>query len=241
MRIALLETFATDTHLMRLALENAGYRCDCFDHGKKLISALQRDQYDALILGWQVADMSGMEVLAWVQKNFMTPPPVLLVSSVNEEPNVVDALVNGADDYIVKPIKGAELVARVQACWRRVYRADANSVLIRGAWAFYPSTRVAYYRNEKLDLTGKEFDLAYFLFRYAGSLLSRSHIMENVWGLATEVPTRTLDTHISRVRLKCHLLPEYGFRLASVYGYGYQLEVVASSLEFKPESVGLAA
>ena len=91
-------------------------------------------------------------------------------------------------------------------------------------------------RNQSLDVAGKviemtqkEFDLALFLFQNLGRLLSRGHILEAVWGRAIDVPSRTMDTHVSRIRTKLNLRPENGFKLTPVYNYGYRLEQLKPS------------
>ncbi len=225
MRIALLEDTETDAARVKDCLATTGHSCHHYNNGKRLISALMHESFDVLILDWNVPGMDGSEVLQWVRKNLPSPPPVLFVSARDNEMDTVEALVNGADDYLIKPVRCAELLARINTCVRRVYKAEAATTPFEyGDWTFQPSVRGASFRSEALDLTGKEFELAQFLFRNIGRLLSRGHILESVWGLGKEVPTRTLDTHISRVRLKCKLFPEHGLRLVSIYGYGYRLE-----------------
>jgi len=88
-----------------------------------------------------------------------------------------------------------------------------------------------HFQNTEILLSAKEFDLAYFLFSNLGRLLSRGHLLECVWGMSVSVPTRTVDTHISKVRTQCDLFPENGVRLVSVYGYGYRLELIQTKEE----------
>jgi DNA-binding response OmpR family regulator len=82
--------------------------------------------------------------------------------------------------------------------------------------------------DQTIALTQKEFDLGLLLFKNMGRPLSRAYILESVWATETEVSSRTIDTHISRVRNKLQLQPEYGFRLVPVYGYGYKLEKITN-------------
>jgi DNA-binding response OmpR family regulator len=89
------------------------------------------------------------------------------------------------------------------------------------------TTRTITNAGQPIELTQKEFELAVFLFRNADRMLSRAHLLEAVWGHGTEITTRTVDTHISRVRTKLGLVPEQGWRLSAIYHYGYRLESLA--------------
>jgi DNA-binding response OmpR family regulator len=84
-------------------------------------------------------------------------------------------------------------------------------------------------RGEEIKLSNKEYELLLFLFRNIGHVVSRSHLLESVWGTSPDVNTRTIDTHMSRIRNKLSLNPEYGWRLTSIYQHGYRLERLASS------------
>ncbi len=107
-----------------------------------------------------------------------------------------------------------------------------RNLLHFGTYAFDLQAREAWRTDTRVILTQKEFDLALLFFRHLGRPLSRATIHEAVWPKEAELNSRSLDTHVSRVRNKFGLLPEYGYRLAPVYGYGYQLE----SLEFPTQN-----
>jgi two-component system, OmpR family, response regulator RegX3 len=89
--------------------------------------------------------------------------------------------------------------------------------------------RVVTRKGEPVDLTQKDFDLAVFLFRNVGQLVSRGHILESVWGRSADLNTRTVDTHVSRLRSKLGLTPEHGWRLSAIYQHGYRLEPLAAA------------
>ena len=93
-----------------------------------------------------------------------------------------------------------------------------------GIYRIDPTTRTTYLNETAVELTEKEFDLVLFLFRYAGRVLSRGHILESVWGRNPNLNTRTVDTHISRIRQKLNLTAEHGWQLKAVYQHGYRLE-----------------
>lgn len=225
MRVAVLDDDKSQLTLVSTCLTSAGHHCHLFSEGKELLHHLRRESFDLLILDWQVPDLSGLEILQWVRKNVTQPVPVLFMTSRASEDDIVAALGAGADDYMVKPIRRAELVARAQALLRRAYPDQQPIEVLRFKdHAFDPRTAEATLSGTVVELTRKEFDLALLLFRNIGRPLSRSHIVEAVWGRDPDIPSRTMDTHISRVRTKLELRPERGYRLSPVYSYGYRLE-----------------
>ncbi|MCA1324256.1 response regulator transcription factor [Herbaspirillum sp. alder98] len=134
----------------------------------------------------------------------------------------------GADDFVLEPIRRGELGLRLELLLQVADPAPANTPALQlGEFRFdLPHLRVSRVAHPALDvtLTRKEAELAMLLLQNLGRPLSRAFIQERVWGAEPELPTRTIDTHVSRVRTKLALKPENGYRLATVYGYGYQLE-----------------
>lgn len=172
--------------------------------------------------------MSGLETIAWARENLPSRPPVLLLTSRSAEADVVTGLNAGADDYVVKPVQPEVLLARVNALLRRSYPdRPAGGLETFGDYGFNLPAETVTVGGEVLSLTAKEFGLALLLFRNTHRALSRSHILEAVWGRNPNLPTRTLDVHISRIRAKLNLRPANGFRLVPVYSYGYRLEWLA--------------
>jgi len=152
---------------------------------------------------------------------------VLFMTSRSGEDDIVAGLAAGADDYMIKPIRRSELVARVQALLRRAYPTQTASEHLQfGAYKFETRAGRVSINEVPVEMTQKEFDLALLLFRNLGRPLSRAYILEAVWSRDVDIPSRTMDTHISRVRSKLELRPENGYRLAPVYSYGYRLEQV---------------
>ena len=206
-------------------LVGGGHNCQCFHLATPLIASLRRETFDLLILDWNLPDMSGLDVVAWAHANLTPAPPILLLTSRSAEADVVAGLNAGADDYVVKPVQPGVLLARVNALLRRSYPdRGSGGVETYGDYRFNLPAEQVSMRGELLSLTAKEFGLALLLFRNLHRALSRGHILESIWGRNPDLPTRTLDMHISRVRTKLGLRPQNGFRLAPVYSYGYRLE-----------------
>lgn len=181
-----------------------------------------------LILDWQVHDASGSEVMHWACENLSPKLPVLFITSHSSENDIIEGLAAGADDYMIKPIRRNELVARVQALLRRAYPSQNAAEHIQfGRYGLETRSGQLTLDGAPIALTKKEFDLALLFFRNINRPLSRATILESVWSSNIDIPSRTLDTHVSRVRSKLQLRPEDGFRLAPVYSYGYRLEQVS--------------
>ena len=227
MRIAILDDDQNLLDLTAATLSNAGHTCHTFSSGKAMMHQLHRESFDLLILDWHVPDLNGTEILKWVREKLSTTLPVLFMTSRSGEDDIVAGLAARADDYMIKPIRRAELVARVQALLRRAYPTQTASEIINfGPYEFDIRASRAKLNGEEVELTQKEFDLALLLFQNLSRPLSRAYILEAVWSRDIEVPSRTMDTHISRVRSKLDLRPENGYRLAPVYSYGYRLEQI---------------
>ncbi|NHZ78073.1 response regulator [Massilia sp. CCM 8695] len=225
MRIAVLDNDRSQADLICQVLTSAGHVCQSFDSGKDLLGQLRKDSVDMLILDWQVADMSGTEVLRRAKEKLPASTPMMFLTSSSAEDDIVAGISAGADDYMVKPLRRGELVARVQALLRRAYPAQNGAEQLQfGPYIFETRPGRLLMDGNVIEVTHKEFYLALLFFRNIGRPLSRAYIHEAVWIRETAVPSRTMDTHVSRVRNKLQLRPENGFRLVPVYSYGYRLE-----------------
>ncbi|GJM08778.1 MAG: DNA-binding response regulator [Lysobacteraceae bacterium] len=228
-RIGLLEDDEDQSRLIELWLEEAGIRCQSWSSGWQFVRAMPDQGFDMLILDWMVPDMSGIEVLRWVRRNLDWSLPIIFATARDQEGDIVEALSAGADDYMVKPIKQHELIARVSAVARRAgLGVEKDGEVSLDPYRVDLKTREVYKNDELLVLTKREFELAAYLFENHGRVLSRAQLLREVWGLNDTVNTRTVDTHMSRVRAKLGLTPEEGWRLSSVYHYGYRLEQLQS-------------
>ena len=130
MRVALLEDDLDQAALFIEWLKSAGHSCEHFESGKPFIRNIKHDSYDALILDWMVPDMDGFEVLRWVRENIDWPIPIVFVTAKDQEDDIVRALEEGADDYVIKPAKQRELLARISAVVRRAAPVDEAQTTI---------------------------------------------------------------------------------------------------------------
>lgn len=228
MRIALLEDDANQSTWMSHVLRQAGHAVHAFSTGRAIQAALARESYDLLVLDWEVPDGSGLDVLKGIRDGAQSRTPVLFLTHRDTEEDIVIALNAGADDYLKKPARERELLARIAALARRgSAEREAAASLSMPPYEFDLAQRRVSVHGKPVELSPREFELALFLFRRIGSVVSRSHVLETVWGRGANTTTRTVDTHVSRLRAALAIGPENGLKLTPVYGYGYRLESVA--------------
>lgn len=227
MRIALLEDDIEQSDVMQVWLENAGHTCTVFDQASKFKSGVKNESFDILVLDWMLPQSSGLLVLKWIRESAERKTPVLFLTSRDDEKSIVEALENGADDYIVKPSTESIFNARINALARRSgVLIKENDVVEYNRFKIDYGRRTVYFDDEPFELTNKEYELTAFMFRNAGKVVSRAHTLEAVWGSTADIATRKVDTHMSRLRNKLSIKEENGWRIVSIYQHGYRLEAV---------------
>ncbi|WP_024539189.1 response regulator transcription factor [Comamonas badia] len=228
MRIAAVDDDPLQLEFYARVLDTQGHGFHGFASGAELRRQWRRETFDLLIVDWQLPDASGPALVAEFRAQFGAAMPILFITHRDSEADIVQGLAQGADDYMTKPVRVGELVARVTALLRRAWPAPAEETLDFGRYRFLAAQRALEMDGVRLELTGREYDLALLLFSNLGRLLSRDHLREAVWGHSAEVVSRTLDTHISRLRQLLDLHPASGLVITAVYGIGYRLENVAA-------------
>ena len=230
MRIAVVDDSPELSELMTLWLEEAGHDVRSFLLGNAFIQACKMESFDVILLDWVLPDIDGDEILTMLQSQPDWNTPVIFITARSREEDIVNILDRGADDYLTKPIQRGELLARIGAVTRRKNKTTGQNkkLLEYGVYNIDLNSRTVYANKQPIKLTEMEFNLVYFLFNNAGRMLSRSHILSSVWGYGTDMNTRTVDTHVSRIRKKLNIAPENGWRLISIYQRGYRLEHISA-------------
>lgn len=228
MNIGLIEDDPEQAQLIRLWMEGAGHVCEWFPNGQTYIDIAAHRTFDLMIVDWMLPDMGGDEVLKWIRTHLGWDQLVLFATARNDERDIAYVLQMGADDFMSKPLGQLEMLARIQALARRAKPASTTQRLVAEPYEFDQATHQALLEGRPVDLTRKEFDLAVLLFQNPGLLLTRDALLKDVWGHPMELDTRTVDTHISRIKKKLLITPERGWQIASIYGLGYRLEPVRS-------------
>lgn len=184
---------------------------------------LRHRDFEVILLDLGLPDMDGLEVLRKLRQ--VTLCPILILTARDDERSIVLGLRSGADDYLIKPVKLAELLARIEAVTRRSRLGGARtSSLVRvGDLALNLDRRVAEVQGRELSLTPTEFDLLALLAGNAGLVVTRERILDTLWGDAFLASSRALDVHLTGLRSKL-ALP--GF-IVNVRGVGYRIEADA--------------
>ena len=208
-------------------LQDAGYAVRWYRNATEYRRRQGSESIDLLLLDWILPDGSGMDVIAAIRSSPNARLPVIFLSARDSEDDIVRGLSSDADDYVAKPPKQRVLIARVGAVLRRhAIDTEAGETLDLTPYSIDAKRRRISVGGRDVELTQREFDLASFLFRRYGRIVSRDALLENVWNLSAAVSTRTVDTHISRLRKKLDLNGANGWRLAAIYQHGYRLEQV---------------
>lgn len=201
--------------LISRVLTAAGYTCQAVTSSEKAADLIQQNRYDLVLLDVMMPKIDGYDLLEYIRP---TGTPSIFVTAKDAVSERVRGLHSGADDYIVKPFAPAELTARVEAVLRRTGRATVQYSLW-GCTVDTAACRVTR-AGQEIKLTRKEYDLLLLLLRGRGTALYRDYLYETLWGDDMSLDTRTLDTHITRLRKKLDL----GDKLHAVRQVGYMLE-----------------
>lgn len=227
MIFAVVEDSRCQAEVLKALLKSEGHQVEVFADGASCLEALNSRSFDFFVIDWTLPDMDGDEVLKRVRAQFGWEVPVIFCTARTDEEAASDILRMGADDYIPKPVRYMEFMARIHALSRR--RKPRQSLLQYGNIEVDLEGRRIRLAGTEVDLTQREFELAVILLRNVGRVLSREELLTGVWARETDVDTRTVDTHASRLRKKLGLAGESGLMLSSVYGQGYRLDTVQTA------------
>ncbi|KAF1036134.1 MAG: Sensory transduction protein regX3 [Burkholderia lata] len=225
MRILSLDDEPAQAALIDEILSGEGHQVHVVNDGNQAIRLLETHLVDLVLLDWHVPGISGLDVLGWIRERIGRELPVLFLTNRAREDELVAALNAGADDYMIKPIRRRELIARVNALLRRAYPDTVTPLLIRvGAYHLDVVAQTIHLNGESIKLTPKEFSITALLFRNLGRIMPRDALVKVIWGRDSVNESRSLDTHIYRLRTKLRIAPENGVRLRAIYTHGYRLE-----------------
>jgi DNA-binding response OmpR family regulator len=204
--------------LVRSYLERDGFTVVRATNGADALFELDRAMIRVVLLDVGLPDMDGFTVCRRIRAA-SSRVPILMLTARDEEPDRITGLEVGADDYVTKPFSPRELLARVRAVLRRAETWSEEPELGYGDVVIRPDAREARVAGEGVELTAMEFDLLAFLLGNPGSVLTREHLLERVWGLSYPGGTRTVDVHVATLRKKL-ARPDL---IRTVRGVGYKL------------------
>lgn len=215
LKILIVEDEPPIANLIRASLSDEGYSCTCAFDGKQGADLIEKENFDLILLDIMLPEINGYELLECIKPTGM---PVIFLTAKGAVSDKIKGLKLGADDYIVKPFQIGELLARVEAVLRRYGKADKRlafaDVLIE------LDARQVLQNGQAVELTVKEFDLLVELIYNKNVALYRDRLYERVWGEEFIGETRTLDSHIQRLRKKLR----WEDRIKTVFRIGYRLE-----------------
>lgn len=214
------------------ALRDSGHDVRVFGAPHALFYEIQKLPPRCVIVDWMLPEMSGFDVVKRLRQLLGSRVGIMMLTAIDSEDKVVDALGAGADDYMVKPVTDAILAVRVAALLRRLVPeqvAKAKTVEI-GAYVLDMSTRTVRVAGVPVELAPREFDLAWTLFSQPSRLFTKQELLASIWGRHTECGSHTIAQHVYALRKKL-ALTEHGFSLLSVYGTGYRLERAGMALD----------
>jgi DNA-binding response OmpR family regulator len=212
-----------DPHIRELVaalLDRAGFTSTSAVDGRQALRVLGETQIDLCIVDAMMPQLDGVEFCR-AARRYHPDLPLLMLTAKGQLGDKARGFEAGADDYLVKPFEGAELIMRVRALLRR-YRKVVDQTARAGRLALDSSSHVATLDDTTVDLPLKEFDLLFLLAAHLGRTLTREFILDEVWGYGFDGNTRTLDVHINRLRDRFG--ETNGFRIVTVRGLGYRLE-----------------
>ena len=219
--IYILEDDDNIRKLINYSLKSQGFEVQDFALPSAFWSALQTKNPDLLLLDIMLPEEDGISILKKLRSNPKTSTiPVIMLTAKDSEYDVVTGLDSGADDYVTKPFGMMALVSRIKAVLRRYEKSDSHKELLEaGGIKIDENQHTVFAGKQQLFLTVKEFDLLVLLIKNRGNVLTREQLLESVWGLSSEIESRTVDVHIRNLRAK---LGEYEKNIETIRGLGYK-------------------
>jgi two-component system phosphate regulon response regulator PhoB len=215
--------------LVRYHLTQAGYRVITAGDGRTALESARRDRPSLIILDLMLPVLSGNDVAKSLKQDEKTREiPILMLTARSEEMDRVVGFEIGADDYVVKPFSPRELVLRVQAILRRESHDDEARPLVFDPLVIDLASHTVRVGGRELSLTATEFKLLHRMARRPGRAFSRDQLLSEVWGYGGDVETRTVDTHVKRLRAKLGPVGEW---IQTVRGVGYRFRPAGSAAD----------
>lgn len=213
--IFIVEDDEAISNLIKINLVMVGYNCKQAFDGLEAYDILQKEKFDLILLDIMLPGIDGFELQ---QKIKGLNIPIIFLTARGSVADKVAGLKSGAEDYIVKPFEAVELIARIEVVLRR-YSKNSDFIEFKDL-RIYEDERIVKKGDNAVELTLKEFELLLLLLKNRNIALSREHLLEEIWGYEYMGETRTIDTHIQKLRKKLDLTDD----IKTVYKIGYRLE-----------------
>lgn len=206
-------------------LARAGFNCERFLSEISLLRTMRRRSFDLILVDTGTDQPVEERVFSWLSCRNGERTPVVLLSSAHSADHVAIALGAGADEFIARPFDPVELIARLHAVLRRCNHDSVRPAIELRGFSLNREVCRLLDRGTPIDLTPREFAMAWLLFSSPGIYLSRATISFAIWGVDSEIAGRTIEQHIYKLRKKLQLCAERGAMIRTAYTQGYRLEL----------------
>jgi DNA-binding response OmpR family regulator len=210
---------------VRSTFQKAGFACTNYQTDALLFRALRRESFDLVLVDFAIAPNDDDSILSWLNGRSGDYTPVLGMTPVRDAHVTALVLNMGADDLVVRPVESVELVARIRALTRRSNRRTVRRVIELEGFSLDRETSKFAYCGTPIELTPREFSMAWMFFSAPGVYISRETIGASIWSTDSEVAGRTIEQHVYKLRKKLQLGPERGIIIRTAYSQGYRLEL----------------
>lgn len=216
------------TRIISEFVKKSGYEPVVAHDGEKALELFRKDEYAVLLLDVMMPHIDGFALCREIRRT--SNVPIIMITARSEEFERIMGLDIGADDYIVKPFSGEELMARIRAILRRVDMQEAadkrGTKLVVTNLVICPEEAIAQIDGQTLSLTKKELELLYTLAANKDTLFSREKLLSRLWGYDYYGDCRAVDSHIKRLRAKLDAFEHPEWTIKTVWGLGYKFEVI---------------
>lgn len=232
MKILLVDDEEQIRNIVKMYLSREGFTVKEAPNGREALDLIGGEQFDLMVLDIMMPEVDGLAVCREVRAR--SAVPIIMLTAREDEVDRVVGLEMGADDYVVKPFSPRELLARIKAVLRRTAGTAGRGQPVPGPLEaprvnklidINPGARSVSIQGRPVNLTAKEFDLLQFMARHPGRVYTREDLLQGIWGFDYFGDTRTVDTHINRLRDKLNKVPGCPEIIRTVWGVGYKFEV----------------
>ena len=224
-RVLVIEDEPDLRSTLEFNLKSENYKVTTASDGGSALAEISKNIPDLILLDLMLPDMSGLEICKKIRgESFSDKVSIIMLTAKGEEVDRVVGFELGADDYVVKPFSVRELMLRVSSILKRSKeKASNDEKIVIGDIEINLASHRVFISGIEVELTAKEFELLKYLTKRNGRIQTRELLLEHVWGYNNSVTTRTVDTHIKRLRSK---IGEVGTRIETVRGVGYRFNYV---------------
>lgn len=219
-KILIVDDEAKIREVIKEYIEFSGYESDEAEDGKEAVEKCRDNNYDLIIMDIMMPKVNGITAIKEIKK--FSDTPILVLSARTEEYDRLLGFEVGADDYVAKPFSPSEVVARIKAILSRINKQDKRDRFTYENLVIDFTGRTVSVNGERKSLTPKEYDLLFYLCKRSGIAITRTELLENIWGDNFCGDERTVDTHIKMLR---NNLGEYRNLVSTVRGIGYRFDI----------------